>query len=90
MEDNIVYINIIISCVCSIFYLTRKYCNRNKQSKYTEQIINQINSLGIGDFNINHLIQEIQKILPIRIDDENIKKEDEEKINDDVKIIIKE
>ena len=39
MEENLIYINIIISCFCSIFYLSRKYCNRGKQSRYTKDII---------------------------------------------------
>lgn len=71
-QENLIYINIIISCFCSIFYLSRKYCNRGKQSRYTKDIIDQINSLGIGNFTIDNIVSEIQKILPVKIDDEKV------------------
>ena len=83
-EQNLIYINILISCFSSIFYITRKYCNRGKQSKYTKQIIDQINNLEIGNFTIDHLISEIQKILPIKKDEELIKNDDLK----DIKIIV--
>jgi hypothetical protein len=37
--------------------------NRNKKSKYSEEIINKINDLDIGKFTIDHLLNEIKLIL---------------------------
>ena len=51
-EENLIYINILVSYFVSIFYICRKYCRRNKQSRYTKEIIEKINDLGIGDFTI--------------------------------------
>lgn len=77
MEDNfnqsITIINILVSCFCSIFYLSRKYLHRGKQSKYTDQIINKINELGIGEFSISQIVDEIKKILPVKLDEEELK-----------------
>ena len=76
MDENIIYINIAINCFVSIFYICRKYIGRNKKSFYTQEIVNHINSLGIGDFNINQIIEEIKKIIPIKIDNEDLKKDE--------------
>ena len=75
-EENLIYINILVSCFVSIFYICRKYCNRNKQSKYTKEIIEKINDLGIGDFTIKQIVEEIKKILPVKLDEEQLKKDD--------------
>ena len=63
MEINDSLINIFITCFVTIFYISRKILNRNKKSKYTEEIISKINDLDIGKFTINNLLSEIKKIL---------------------------
>lgn len=63
MEINDSLINIFITCFVTIFYISRKYLNRNKKSKYTEEIISKINDLDIGKFTIDHLLGEIKNIL---------------------------
>jgi hypothetical protein len=63
MEINDSLINIFITCFVTIFYISRKILNRNKKSKYTEEIISKINDLDIGKFTIDHLLNEIKKIL---------------------------
>jgi hypothetical protein len=77
MEINETIINIFITCFVTIFYISRKYLNRNKNNKYTNEIINKINDLDIGKFTIDHLLNEIKEILK---PDLNIK-ESEIKIN---------
>lgn len=72
MEINESIINIFITCFVSIIYISRKYIRRNKNNKYTDQIINKINELDIGKFTLETLINEI-KIL--------IKPEEDIKIN---------
>ena len=32
-KNQITIFNILVSCFCSIFYISRKYCNHNKKSK---------------------------------------------------------
>ena len=71
-NNTITILNILVSCFVSIFYISRKYCNRGKQSKYTKEIIDQINSLGIGNFSISQIVDEIKKVLPIKLDDEKV------------------
>ena len=96
-EQNLIYINIVISCFVSIFYLSRKYIQKNKKNKYSDQIIQKINELEIGKFTIDNLIEEIKKIIPVKLDEEEIKNNDDIKKEDikndelllnDVKIII--
>ena len=86
-EENLIYINILVSCFVSIFYICRKYCRRNKQSRYTQEIIQKINDLGIGDFTIKQIVEEIKKVLPIKIDDEEQLKKDDIDLNN-IKISI--
>jgi len=63
MEINDSLINIFITCFVTIFYISRKFLNRNKKSKYTEEIISKINDLDIGKFTIDNLLSEIKNIL---------------------------
>jgi hypothetical protein len=63
MEINDSLINIFITCFVTIFYISRKILNRNKKSKYTEEIISKINELDIGKFTIDNLLNEIKNIL---------------------------
>jgi hypothetical protein len=63
MEINDSLINIFITCFVTIFYISRKILNRNKKSKYTEEIISKINDLDIGKFTIDNLLNEIKNIL---------------------------
>ncbi len=72
--QSITIINILVSCFTSIFYISRKYIHRGKQSKYTKDILEKINELNIGEFTLTNIIDEIKKIIPIRIDEEEIKK----------------
>lgn len=73
MENELFFINIIINCFVCIFYISRKVLNRNKKSKYTEEIISKINDLGIGNFTIDHLLNEIKNILKPEIENNDIK-----------------
>jgi hypothetical protein len=74
MEINDSLINIFITCFVTIFYISRKVLNRNKKSKYTEEIISKINDLDIGKFTIDNLLSEIKNILkPESIENKNIK-----------------
>ena len=87
MEDfnqTITIFNILVSCFVSIFYISRKYIHRGKQSRHTQEIIQKINELKIGEFNINDIIIELQKILPIKIDVEQIKNNELEDIKIDI------
>ena len=63
MEIDNSIINIFVSCFICIIYISRKIMNRNKKSKYSEEIINKINDLDIGKFTIDHLLNEIKLIL---------------------------
>jgi hypothetical protein len=63
MEIDNSIINIFVSCFICIIYISRKIINRNKKSKYSEEIINKINDLDIGKFTIDHLLNEIKLIL---------------------------
>ncbi len=71
-NNTITILNILVSCFVSIFYISRKYCNRGKQSKITKDIIQKINELGIGEFNINQIVDELKKVLPVKLDDEKV------------------
>lgn len=70
-NNTILLVNIIITAFVSIFYISRKYLNTNKQSKYTDEIIKKINELGLGQIDVNQLIDELKKIIPIKKDEEN-------------------
>ncbi len=71
-NNTITVLNILVSCFVSIFYISRKYCRRDKQSKITKEIIQKINELGIGEIDINQIVDEIKKVLPVKIDDEKV------------------
>ena len=86
-EQNLIYINIAISCFVSIFYISKKYINRNKQRKYSEQIIQKINELNIGEFTLEHFISEIKKIIPVKLDEEELKENKLEDIKIDLQYI---
>ena len=75
-KNEIAIFNILVSCFVSIFYICRKYCNKNKHSRYTKEIIDKINDLGIGEFSINQIINEIKKIIPVKLDDVELKNND--------------
>lgn len=70
MEIDNSIVNIFITSFVAIIYISRKLLNRNKNSKYTEQIINKINDLDIGKFTIDTLLNEIKLIL--KPEDKNI------------------
>ena len=70
MEIDNSIINIFITSFVAIIYISRKLLNRNKNSKYTEQIINKLNDLDIGKFTIDTLLNEIKLIL--KPEDKNI------------------
>lgn len=63
MEIDNSILNIFITSFIVIIYLSRKFINRNKNSKYTDQIIEKINELDIGKFTIDSLINEMKLIL---------------------------
>lgn len=70
MEIDNSIVNIFITSFVAIIYISRKLLNRNKNLKYTEQIINKINDLDIGKFTIDTLLNEIKLIL--KPEDKNI------------------
>jgi hypothetical protein len=76
IDNNI--INIFITCFVSIIYISRKYIRRNKNNKYTDQIITKINDLDIGKFTLDTLLNEIKLILK---PEEDIKKIEDIKIS---------
>lgn len=78
MEIDKNIINIFITCFVSIIYISRKYLNRNKNNKYTEQILEKINDLDIGKFTLDNLLNEIKIILK---PEEDIKKLEDIKIS---------
>lgn len=63
MEIDNSIINIFITCFICIIYISRKIINRNKKQTYSKEIINEINKLDIGNFTIDHLLNEIKLIL---------------------------
>ena len=63
MEIDNSILNIFITSFVVIIYLSRKFINRNKNSKYTDQIIEKINELDIGKFTIDSLLNEMKLIL---------------------------
>lgn len=70
MEIDNSIVNIFITSFVAIIYISRKLLNRNKNLKYTEQIISKINDLDIGKFTIDTLLNEIKLIL--KPEDKNI------------------
>ena len=70
MEIDNSIVNIFITSFVAIIYISRKLLNRNKNSKYTEEIISKINDLDIGKFTIDTLLNEIKLIL--KPEDKNI------------------
>jgi hypothetical protein len=73
MENDLTFINILITCFVTIIYISRKVINRNKPSKISKDIIDKINELNIGNFTIDHLLNEIKGILKPENDIEIIK-----------------
>ena len=73
MENELVFINIIINCFITIIYIFRKVLNRNKPSKISKDVIDKINELNIGNFTIDHLLGEIKNILKPEIENKDIK-----------------
>jgi hypothetical protein len=63
MEIDNSIINIFVTCFICIIYISRKIINRNKKASYSKEIINEINKLDIGNFTVDHLLNEIKLIL---------------------------
>lgn len=63
MEIDNSIINVLITSFVCIIYIGRKYLRKNKNNKYTDEIINKINDLEIGKFTLDNLLSEIKLIL---------------------------
>ena len=68
-----------------------KYIGHNKKNKISNEILSKINNLGIGKYDINQIINEFKKLIPIKKDDdEEIKNNEVIKNNEIISIISQE